>query len=340
MATNPPLPTSSNAATAEMDPGLQAYIAAHTGSIGGTAIDSTLQATLLGTTNNPRIGLTNQPLVNLWMMPRWARNVTELRQAVYKGTLDPYLPSTDPKSWQVYMSPSDNSHTTEGSSAAAAEYRQTQRGDVTRTVSSVANDPLLWSEDEIKKAIKRFNDAGMTNVNDLPSLQQAWGNLAQMAGARYSLSSGKIKVTPWDMLDLYKKTNTGGSGSGGGGGFTGTHSSVQKTVSEISQGDAWASLRQTTQQLLGHDPSDQEVRDFAYRMNSLAARNPTISKTTGTYADGALTNSTTKTSGGFTANDVQQHAYDDAQNDPDYAEFQSASTYFNAALSALGEIGG
>lgn len=313
---------------------------ANLGTSGGTGggLDNLLQSTLLGSSG--RRGLTSQPLVGL--MPRWAAAVPALNKAVMLGQVDPYLPTTNPQTWQVYTGRGAGVAGTADIPTKGGKMvldTNTPTGDNTRTVSSVANDPLLWSEDEIKKAIKKFNDAGMTNVNDLPSLQQAWGQLAQMAGARYSLSSGKIKVTPWDMLDLYKKTNTG-SGSGGGGGFTGTHSSVQKTVSQISQGDAWASLRQTTQQLLGHDPSDQEVRDFAYRMNSLAAQNPTISHTTGTYADGALTNSTTKTTGGFTANDVQEHAYDDAQSDPDYAEFQSATTYFNAALSALGEIGG
>lgn len=304
-------------------------------------LESIIQSVLLGATNNPRQGLTSQPLVNMNLMPRWARNNPELRKAVYGGGLDPYLPSNDPGSWQVFISGSDMSKTTATSSATAAEQRATLRGDQTRTVSAVVNEPFLWDENEVADAIKKFQKAGVTSVVDFDSLQKAWSGLAQRAGAMYSLSSGQKKVTPWDVLDLYKSevAKAGTGGAGGSGGFTGTHTQTQKTVTEIREADAWSALRQTTSQLLGHDPDDQEVRDFAYRMNSLAAANPSISTTTGNYQDGQLTNSSTKTKPGFGSADVARNAYDDAQEDPDYAEYQSSTTYFNAALAALGEIG-
>ena len=107
-----------------------------------------------------------------------------------------------------------------------------------------------------------------------------------------------------------------------------------------SEGEAWATLQSNLSRMLGRDPSDQEVRDFTHRMNGLAARNPAISKTVSTYKDGRLAKSnTTEVDSGFTAEDMVQDSYEDAQSDPEYGAFQAASTYFNSAMGALGAIG-
>jgi hypothetical protein len=64
-----------------------------------------------------------------------------------------------------------------------------------------------------------------------------------------------------------------------------------------------------------------------------------VSKTITQYKHGQAVSANTTQSGGFTTDDALQAAYDKAQDNPDYAEYQSASTYYNAALSALGAIG-
>lgn len=123
-------------------------------------------------------------------------------------------------------------------------------------------------------------------------------------------------------------------------GFTGTKSQTSSSVSQISEGEAWSTLRQGLQAMLGRDPSDEEVRDFTYRMNQLAAQNPAISETITKYKNGdAISSNTKSVDAGFSGGDVQEAAYNDAVNDPQYAEYQSATTYYNAALSALGAIG-
>lgn len=122
--------------------------------------------------------------------------------------------------------------------------------------------------------------------------------------------------------------------------FTGKKTTTQRNVTDISEGEAWSTLQNNLSQLLGRDPSDQETRDFVYRMNALAASNPTISKTVTRYKNGEAVASTTHTDPGLTSADVAQEAYQQAQNDPNYAEYQAAATYFNAAMSALGPIGG
>lgn len=121
--------------------------------------------------------------------------------------------------------------------------------------------------------------------------------------------------------------------------FTGVKRTTAKSVDEITEGEAWYSLQRTLSTMLGRDPSDQEVRNFTYRLNGLAAANPSISKTITRYKDGEAVSSSTKTSGGYGEADIAQEAYERAQNDDGYAEYQSATTYFNAAMSALGAIG-
>lgn len=121
--------------------------------------------------------------------------------------------------------------------------------------------------------------------------------------------------------------------------FTGDKKTVSRSVSDVSEGEAWYTLQRTLSTMLGRDPNDQEVRNFAYRMNGLAAQNPSISKTITHYKDGEAVSSTTNTSGGFGEADIAQEAYDTAQNDDDYAEFQAASVYFDALQSAIQPIG-
>jgi hypothetical protein len=216
----------------------------------------------------------------------------------------------------------------------------TQPKDETLTATQVMNLPYTWDEEKITETMKKMRQAGIpvtsfdSGANSLVSVWTAMTNRASMI---YSISEGKRKVTPWDVLDLYK------SEAKAAGTYinmeNGSRTTVNKSVGHITEGEAWSSLQQTVAGMLGRDPSDQEVRDFAYRMNQLAAENPSISKTITQYKAGEAVSSSTHTEGGFSAADVAQQAYDRAQNDPEYGEYQSATTYYNAALSALGAIG-
>ena len=345
---------------AGMNPALASYLSALGGQSGttsapqGTDLLSILQRTLFGTTTttqsgdvtNPRRGLTSQPLVGL--MPKWIYSQPVLRDAVQAGTFDPYLVSDKPDTWRVYVGPGavtehkaspNNKFATEMTPGSNAYSEQGH--DKSQMVSTVKNQPFLWSEDQIAEGIKKFQDAGATGVNDFQSLVSAWGGLVEAAGARYSLSSGKLKTTPWDMLALYKDSATKAGTLGGGSGGSPTRvTQTSRSVSEITHGDGWSALQNTLSKMLGRDPTDEETRDFVGRMNHLAAKNPTISTSTTSGIGSAHQSTTSHTQGGFDSNDILENAYADAQANPDYAEFQSASTYFNSALSALGAIGG
>ena len=212
--------------------------------------------------------------------------------------------------------------------------------DQTLTVVQAMNMPYQWDQEEVNDTISKMRAAGL-DVKTFDDMLNVWGSMVDRAAKTYSLSSGEKKVTPWDVLDMYKREAVAG-----GGLLPGqldpnrTEKHVSRSVAELTEGEAWSTLRSTLQQMLGRDPSDEELREYTYRMNSLAAKNPAITKTITKYENGQPVSSNSHTRGGFTGADAAQAAYEDAQSDPDYAEYQSATTYFNAAMSALGPIGG
>lgn len=314
-------------------------------SIAGTAsVEDILQQAMFGMSG--RRGLTAQPLVGI--LPKWVYHAPQLLQAVTAGRLDPYLAQTnDPHTWRVYVGggsvPVPNPRLRQKPTENFGPELVREHGhDRTEMANSVMNQPFLWSEDQVADAIKKFQDAGVTNVTDFGSMKEKWDLLVDRAAKMYSLSSGQRKVTPWDALELYKTEmqKAGTFGSSGSDGHPTTVHETARSVSTITHGQGWSALQNTLSRMLGRDPSDEEVRDFVGRMNHLAAKNPTITKSTTSGIGTAHQNTSSHTKSGFNSNDILENAYKDAQADDDYAEYQSASTYFNATLSALGAIGG
>lgn len=206
-----------------------------------------------------------------------------------------------------------------------------------QTVTRALNQPYLWDEQELDEAMKKMQDAGL-DVKSFDDVNSVWQGLVERAAKTYTISEGEKKVTPWDVLDLVKREDATANGGEDPDNFT--HVSTSKSVQDISEGEAWSVMQSNLSRMLGRDPSDQEVRDFAHRMNGLAARNPAISKTISTYKDGRLTNSTTReVDSGFTADDMMMKSYEDAQSDPEYGAYQAGATYFNATMGALGALG-
>lgn len=206
-----------------------------------------------------------------------------------------------------------------------------------QTVDRALNQPYTWSDEEIEEAKAKMAEAGF-EVSSFGEVLELWNAAVGLASDFYMGSKGERKMTPWDALDFMARENE--SSGMGEGPFTGTKTQVSRNITEVDEGEAWSTMRSAVSNLLGRDPSDREVRDFTYRMNQVAARNPSISKTTAKYEEGDLVSSTTRTTPGFTGDDMVREAYDDAQADPNYAEYTAATTYFNAALGALGAIGG
>lgn len=292
-----------------------------------------------------RQGMTGQTFSGA--LPPWAQGLPQA--ATQNDDFDPYLGIVSQEGDErVYMgnhqvttvSSEGNKFSADTGAPAPSATTTTTTQPKTMTVVQAMNLPYTWDEDEVAKAMQRLKAAGLpVDSFDMGSnsLVSIWGALVNRAATTYSLTEGKREVTPWDVLDMYK------SEAQAAGTYVDpnrTETTVSRNITEISEGEAWSHIQTTLSQMLGRDPSDQETRDFTYRMNQMAASNPSISKAITRYKNGDAVSQTTRTDPGFTAADMAHEAYDDAQNDPGYGEYQAASTYFNAALSALGPIGG
>lgn len=284
--------------------------------------------------------------------PKALRPIVESNPAILRQVFDPYMGErARPGDERVFMGEVRRKPKTpkggmapEGMTPAEAraagldhnDFPKKRKRDKTLNFQQALNLPYEWEDDEIIDAMKRFRRAGV-NVTTFDQLTSEWGRLVERASMTYSLSRGQRKLTPWDVLELRKKE------SKAAGTLTdfesGTQTRVATSVSEIPEAASWATLQQTLSQLLGRDPSDQEVRDYAYRMNTLAAQNPSITETITRYKGGEAVSSESSTTGGFGADDMAREAYEGAQDDPEYARVQGGTTYYNALLSAIGEVG-
>lgn len=208
------------------------------------------------------------------------------------------------------------------------------------SVTDALGIPAGWDHNEQLAAMQKMRDAGFT-VNNYDDMMKVWQAAVQRSSAALTASNGKNKLTPWDALALYGEENkaVGNPNTPGSAHFTGATTTTSRSINELTEGQTWAALRGTLQQLLGRDPSDQEVRNFTYKMNALAAANPSLTKSTTQYQDGRAVSQSSTQSGGITSDDAAQAAYDQAQQNPEYGAYQAATTYYNAALSALGAVG-
>lgn len=217
--------------------------------------------------------------------------------------------------------------------------KKKRQEDTTATATQVKNQPYLWDQEEVSSALKKFRRAGIP-VESFDDLVSAWGSLVDRAAMTYSLSEGAKKVTPWDVLDMYKsEAKAAGSYTNFQERMNGTHTSTSTSVSELTEGQAFTVLQGNLSQLLGRDPSDDEVKDYLHRMNSLAAANPSITQTVQRFKNGEVVSTNQHTDPGFTAQDMQMAAYKSAQADDEYGETQAATTYWNATMQALGALG-
>lgn len=144
-------------------------------------------------------------------------------------------------------------------------------------------------------------------------------SVAKAAGATAAGASG------YDPKDFpYKKTTT------------------STNVDMLNPKDAKYLTRSMLQQELGRDPTQGEYEDFLSVLNAAEHENPDVQRTTTTYKLDPVTqgpyvaHQRTATTEGIGAEGLAQVAYQKAQQDPKWAEWQAMGTYFPALLSALG----
>lgn len=200
--------------------------------------------------------------------------------------------------------------------------------------------------------VDRMAKAGW-DISSPSKVQDNWEKIISRGADSYASGltgqSGRTALDPGDIIDL-----TGDAKAAKAAAITVENvNNLTKSLKISSESEAKAALTQVSQQLLGRDPSGKELRIFTQALNALQQQNPEYTKTTGqrTAIPGAATQgptvdgqptviepsttsdtTTSTTTGGL---DVGQYTTDWAKSRPDYAEYQAATTYMDALLSAI-----
>lgn len=220
--------------------------------------------------------------------------------------------------------------------------------------------------DKVKKRLIAAGRLDPEKAGDMLAVEDAWGKVLAISANYYA--KGR-KRTPWDVLELEKRNAPGSTVPKGYSATTGqmlpgwttgadgnpvhapygldpetgkpkgrfqSSSSTSSNVNDLTDGDAWAIMRNAATNALGRKASHEEIREFAYRANQIAAENPDEVTTNQTVdaATGSSASATTRKSG-FNQNDAERMAQEELEDTPEAGAYQAATTYYNAMLGAL-----
>lgn len=194
---------------------------------------------------------------------------------------------------------------------------------------------------------QRFIKAGF-KVDTNQDLLKAWQTATGWASDSY-LKGGR-KLTPWDAIDEIGAAN-GEADKVKEINVTDT-SGISRNVTISTEQQARGALLTASKQLLGRDPTKDEVKLFTQALNSLQRANPEVTARSGQQIDQPVGSDLIKTSEGTTkinrskstqntssvstgGFDSNLYALDVAKSQNDYAEYQAETTFMDALLSAI-----
>jgi len=222
--------------------------------------------------------------------------------------------------------------------------------------------PLSWSADQVKQ----FVNQGILNKNPdfgpnmgMPEIISAWDNAVKASFEWNQGSAPGARVwTPQDVLDSYSgqkgQFGTVKQGEWMVDAQTGervkylgptSRTSTTRQINLSSAGDVQALTTQVLTQALGRAPTPKEIAQYKATLNAAEKANPQVTTTKSQLIPDAATGSVTignqssTTTGGLSSAAEQAMVQNQAQASPEYAKYQSATTYFNSLLNLLGKSG-
>lgn len=216
--------------------------------------------------------------------------------------------------------------------------------------------PRDWMESDPGQLRKLVNTGILNKVPGfdvgmgLPEIMSAWDDLVTAAwGMNQNLKEGQKKWTPWDILNTYSssKMNYGtvkkgdwlyDVATGERLKYVGPRSktTTSRDVNLSSAEDVKALTTQILTQALGRAPTNSEVAQYKSTINAQEQANPTITTSTQTLDDqGQAVSQSSKTTGGFDAAAQQQLVQDQVSGTPEFAKYQSGTTYWNSLMQML-----
>lgn len=206
------------------------------------------------------------------------------------------------------------------------------RNPVQMPVSQAQASIYGWSQDEWEALAKRLWYLGYDRVSDPSDIQGAIAVWQQAVDEAAKMQSGGHNVTPDDVLDMYASANKDLAAKRATGEVQSTKS---RSISLTDPVQAKAFITQAFQQAMGRDPTDAEVRVLTDSLHKAQRANPTITTQSPRFDnDGNLIpgEMETVTEGGLDPSAFIQQA---AQDNPEAAEYQAATFYFNTLMKAL-----
>lgn len=211
---------------------------------------------------------------------------------------------------------------------------ESYRGTADKTSSLDQAMQMLYDPTQGRQIMQQLYKLGLIDTpTDMQSAESLWSNAIQMAGRFYTLSGGKNKLSPWDVLNSLAGSQNAAKAKQN---QPYTHTSTSTNVTKFTAEDAKGYATQAYQQFLGRDPSAKEQSAIASVLSKYAASNPSVTHTT-VHGDGKGNETSSSTSsGGVSAAGINQELRDQAQADPGYGAYIASTTYMNALQSLLG----
>lgn len=226
--------------------------------------------------------------------------------------------------------------------------------DITMTKDEAYKDYFTWGKKKQGDFISAGVLSGLLNLGAGPMEgSKLWKKLVDEA-AQYG-SVGQ-KVTPFDLLAIYRNQSGGGNSwtqqgvwevntvTGerrykGPGKYLGNGQALQTdTRTDLTDPDtAKAVATKLFQDMMGRDPGAGELGSFASALHSAEQNSPVVQNTTTQYDmdTGQALSSSTQSSGGVSAEGKQYIGEQQVKKKKEYGAFQAATTYQNALESLV-----
>lgn len=220
--------------------------------------------------------------------------------------------------------------------------------DLTKSLAEARSLPATWSQDEMDNFIKQGvirKVPGFSMDMGLDQVIDKWDDFVSLSSKLYATGQ---KVSPWDILNSYKSREgqTIKKGNWEYDAVTGEPvkyvGPTEKTQSsqrfELStREDALALAKTSMAQLMGRMPTSSEVAQYMNLLNGYEKANPTTSTTTSQISSetGEEVSSATTTTGGVTQAGRQALLEEQMRGSSESANYQAATTYYNAMLETI-----
>jgi hypothetical protein len=188
---------------------------------------------------------------------------------------------------------------------------------------------MSWLADEANfNKIKAAAQKSGIDVQSYDDVAKVWKSVIDQAAATFS-TTGK-KVTPWALLQLRGKNMVNGKPA--------SRTTTSTSIDEMDPAEAKAMVRNAAGQMLGRDPTKEEIEDFIAKAQTIARRNPNVTTTTTNYGfDGEPVSQSSISKGGGDAvtAQAQEAALEQLKQSEDYTSYQGAGVIFPWLTEAL-----